>query len=177
VTPNFWTVLYIHILLGVFCHNALLTTVTPVNGEPLTSRPSHPAARSDRYHHVQSYDEDDTNDDEPVEIHRFSSCSPRFSKVRPDAHVRTSSTPKKTQCWPSVCFGVWTCRCTAVWSSCPSWSTKRLAWRSGSTSCPERTGWPRGRVWAASPSETRAGGPARLRCEHPTITCFSLIDG
>ncbi|XP_056262560.1 microtubule-associated serine/threonine-protein kinase 1-like isoform X2 [Pseudoliparis swirei] len=37
--------------------------------------------RSDRYHHVQSYDEDDTNDDEPVEIHRFSSCSPRFSKV------------------------------------------------------------------------------------------------
>ncbi|XP_059418210.1 microtubule-associated serine/threonine-protein kinase 1 isoform X2 [Carassius carassius] len=37
--------------------------------------------RSDRYHHVHSYDEDDTNDDEPVEIHRFSSCSPRFSKV------------------------------------------------------------------------------------------------
>ncbi|XP_017272208.1 microtubule-associated serine/threonine-protein kinase 1 isoform X2 [Kryptolebias marmoratus] len=37
--------------------------------------------RSERYHHVQSYDEDDTNDDEPVEIHRFSSCSPRFSKV------------------------------------------------------------------------------------------------
>ena len=40
------------------------------------------SARSERYHHVQSYDEDDTNDDEPVEIHRFSSCSPRFSKVR-----------------------------------------------------------------------------------------------
>uniref|UniRef100_A0A8C8ID53 non-specific serine/threonine protein kinase n=1 Tax=Oncorhynchus tshawytscha TaxID=74940 RepID=A0A8C8ID53_ONCTS len=37
--------------------------------------------RSDRYHHVHSYDEDDTNDDEPVEIRRFSSCSPRFSKV------------------------------------------------------------------------------------------------
>ncbi|XP_044038387.1 microtubule-associated serine/threonine-protein kinase 1-like isoform X1 [Siniperca chuatsi] len=37
--------------------------------------------RSERYHHVQSYDEDDTNDDEPVEIHCFSSCSPRFSKV------------------------------------------------------------------------------------------------
>ncbi|XP_076006273.1 microtubule-associated serine/threonine-protein kinase 1-like isoform X2 [Genypterus blacodes] len=37
--------------------------------------------RSERYHHVQSYDEDDTNDDEPVEIRRFSSCSPRFSKV------------------------------------------------------------------------------------------------
>uniref|UniRef100_A0A8C4IPE9 non-specific serine/threonine protein kinase n=1 Tax=Dicentrarchus labrax TaxID=13489 RepID=A0A8C4IPE9_DICLA len=38
--------------------------------------------RSDRYHHVQSYDEDDTNDDEPVEIHRFSSCSPRFTLKR-----------------------------------------------------------------------------------------------
>ncbi|XP_049601880.1 microtubule-associated serine/threonine-protein kinase 1 isoform X1 [Syngnathus scovelli] len=37
--------------------------------------------RSERYHHVHSYDEDDTNDDEPVELHRFSSCSPRFSKV------------------------------------------------------------------------------------------------
>uniref|UniRef100_UPI0009B4423C microtubule-associated serine/threonine-protein kinase 1-like n=1 Tax=Monopterus albus TaxID=43700 RepID=UPI0009B4423C len=37
--------------------------------------------RSERYHHVHSYDEDDTNDDEPVEIHCFSSCSPRFSKV------------------------------------------------------------------------------------------------
>ncbi|XP_051573019.1 microtubule-associated serine/threonine-protein kinase 1-like [Myxocyprinus asiaticus] len=37
--------------------------------------------RSERYHHIHSYDEDDTNDDEPVEIHRFSSCSPRFSKV------------------------------------------------------------------------------------------------
>ncbi|XP_071774620.2 microtubule-associated serine/threonine-protein kinase 1 [Centroberyx gerrardi] len=37
--------------------------------------------RSERYHHIHSYDEDDTNDDEPVEIRRFSSCSPRFSKV------------------------------------------------------------------------------------------------
>ncbi|XP_061568361.1 microtubule-associated serine/threonine-protein kinase 1-like isoform X1 [Cololabis saira] len=37
--------------------------------------------RSERYHHIQSYDEEDTNDDEPVEIHHFSSCSPRFSKV------------------------------------------------------------------------------------------------
>ncbi|XP_035380970.1 microtubule-associated serine/threonine-protein kinase 1 [Electrophorus electricus] len=37
--------------------------------------------RSDRYHHVHSFDEDDTNDDEPVEIRHFSSCSPRFSKV------------------------------------------------------------------------------------------------
>uniref|UniRef100_A0AAQ4RGU5 non-specific serine/threonine protein kinase n=1 Tax=Gasterosteus aculeatus aculeatus TaxID=481459 RepID=A0AAQ4RGU5_GASAC len=45
--------------------------------------------RSERYHHVQSYDEDDTNDDEPVEIHRFSSCSPRFSKVGADVHIQT----------------------------------------------------------------------------------------
>ncbi|KAG9262607.1 microtubule-associated serine/threonine-protein kinase 1-like isoform X1 [Astyanax mexicanus] len=37
--------------------------------------------RSERYRHVNSYDEDDTNDDEPVEIRQFSSCSPRFSKV------------------------------------------------------------------------------------------------
>lgn len=41
-----------------------------------------PPARSDRYHHINTYDEDDTNDDEPVEIRQFSSCSPRFSKVR-----------------------------------------------------------------------------------------------
>nr|XP_023692022.1 microtubule-associated serine/threonine-protein kinase 1-like isoform X1 [Paramormyrops kingsleyae] len=38
-------------------------------------------SRSERYHHINSYDEDDTNDDEPVEIRQFSSCSPRFSKV------------------------------------------------------------------------------------------------
>ncbi|XP_041838457.1 microtubule-associated serine/threonine-protein kinase 1 isoform X3 [Melanotaenia boesemani] len=37
--------------------------------------------RSDRYRHINTYDEDDTNDDEPVEIRQFSSCSPRFSKV------------------------------------------------------------------------------------------------
>ncbi|XP_067086700.1 LOW QUALITY PROTEIN: microtubule-associated serine/threonine-protein kinase 2 [Osmerus mordax] len=37
--------------------------------------------RSDRYHHVDSEDEDDTNDDEHMEIRQFSSCSPRFSKV------------------------------------------------------------------------------------------------
>lgn len=43
-------------------------------------------ARSERYHHVHSYDEDDTNDDEPVEIRRFSSCSPRFSKVSLDSN-------------------------------------------------------------------------------------------
>ncbi|XP_072299621.1 microtubule-associated serine/threonine-protein kinase 1-like isoform X2 [Eucyclogobius newberryi] len=37
--------------------------------------------RSERYHHIHSFDEDNTNDDEPVEIHHFQSCSPRFSKV------------------------------------------------------------------------------------------------
>ncbi|XP_042307308.1 microtubule-associated serine/threonine-protein kinase 1 isoform X3 [Sceloporus undulatus] len=37
--------------------------------------------RSDRYHHINSYDDDDTTEDEPVEIRQFSSCSPRFSKV------------------------------------------------------------------------------------------------
>uniref|UniRef100_H3BYG6 non-specific serine/threonine protein kinase n=1 Tax=Tetraodon nigroviridis TaxID=99883 RepID=H3BYG6_TETNG len=38
-------------------------------------------ARSDRYHHLDSEEEDDTNDEEHVEIRQFSSCSPRFSKV------------------------------------------------------------------------------------------------
>lgn len=38
-------------------------------------------ARSDRYHHLDSEDEDDTNDEELVELRQFSSCSPRFSKV------------------------------------------------------------------------------------------------
>ncbi|KAM6469947.1 microtubule-associated serine/threonine-protein kinase 1 isoform 3-T3 [Liasis olivaceus] len=37
--------------------------------------------RSDRYHHINSYDDEDTTEDEPVEIRQFSSCSPRFSKV------------------------------------------------------------------------------------------------
>lgn len=40
------------------------------------------SARSDRYHHLDSEEEDDTNDDEHVEIRQFSSCSPRFSKVK-----------------------------------------------------------------------------------------------
>ncbi|KAM9207937.1 LOW QUALITY PROTEIN: microtubule-associated serine/threonine-protein kinase 1, partial [Leptosomus discolor] len=37
--------------------------------------------RSDRYPHVTSYEDEDTTEDEPVEIRQFSSCSPRFSKV------------------------------------------------------------------------------------------------
>lgn len=31
---------------------------------------------------MNSYDDDDTTEEEPVEIRQFSSCSPRFSKVR-----------------------------------------------------------------------------------------------
>uniref|UniRef100_A0A6I8PE61 non-specific serine/threonine protein kinase n=1 Tax=Ornithorhynchus anatinus TaxID=9258 RepID=A0A6I8PE61_ORNAN len=38
--------------------------------------------RSERYHHVDSEEEEDTNDDDRVEIRQFSSCSPRFSKVK-----------------------------------------------------------------------------------------------
>ncbi|CAM4607455.1 microtubule-associated serine/threonine-protein kinase 2 isoform X3 [Caretta caretta] len=37
--------------------------------------------RSERYQHLDSEEEDDTNDDDHVEIRQFSSCSPRFSKV------------------------------------------------------------------------------------------------
>ncbi|XP_076871039.1 microtubule-associated serine/threonine-protein kinase 2 isoform X3 [Brachyhypopomus gauderio] len=37
--------------------------------------------RLDKYHHVDSEEEEDTNDDEHVEMRQFSSCSPRFSKV------------------------------------------------------------------------------------------------
>lgn len=38
-------------------------------------------ARSERYQHLDSEEEEDTNDDDHVEIRQFSSCSPRFSKV------------------------------------------------------------------------------------------------
>uniref|UniRef100_A0A8C6P438 non-specific serine/threonine protein kinase n=1 Tax=Nothobranchius furzeri TaxID=105023 RepID=A0A8C6P438_NOTFU len=48
--------------------------------------------RSDRYHHVDSEDEEDTNDEEHVEIRQFSSCSPRFSKVQADPGI--SGTPE-----------------------------------------------------------------------------------
>ncbi|XP_073501372.1 microtubule-associated serine/threonine-protein kinase 2 [Phyllobates terribilis] len=37
--------------------------------------------RSERYHHLESEEEDDTNDEDRVEIRQFSSCSPRYSKV------------------------------------------------------------------------------------------------
>uniref|UniRef100_A0A669D0X6 non-specific serine/threonine protein kinase n=1 Tax=Oreochromis niloticus TaxID=8128 RepID=A0A669D0X6_ORENI len=51
--------------------------------------------RSDRYHHVDSEEEEDTNDEEHVEIRQFSSCSPRFSKVLIDSS--TSCTFKSTE--------------------------------------------------------------------------------
>uniref|UniRef100_A0A670IS83 non-specific serine/threonine protein kinase n=1 Tax=Podarcis muralis TaxID=64176 RepID=A0A670IS83_PODMU len=37
--------------------------------------------RTERYQHLDSEEEDDTNDDDHVELRQFSSCSPRFSKV------------------------------------------------------------------------------------------------
>lgn len=39
-------------------------------------------ARSEKYHHMETEEEDDTNDEDfNVEIRQFSSCSHRFSKV------------------------------------------------------------------------------------------------
>uniref|UniRef100_A0A452VIV6 non-specific serine/threonine protein kinase n=1 Tax=Ursus maritimus TaxID=29073 RepID=A0A452VIV6_URSMA len=40
--------------------------------------------RSERYHHVDSEDEEEVSEDGCLEIRQFSSCSPRFSKVRPN---------------------------------------------------------------------------------------------
>ncbi|KAM4642815.1 microtubule-associated serine/threonine-protein kinase 2-like isoform 2-T2 [Discoglossus pictus] len=37
--------------------------------------------RSEKYQHMDSEEEEDTNDEDRVEIRQFSSCSPRFSKV------------------------------------------------------------------------------------------------
>ncbi|XP_066521381.1 microtubule-associated serine/threonine-protein kinase 2 isoform X5 [Hoplias malabaricus] len=52
--------------------------------------------RSDRYHHVDSDEEEDTNDDEHVEIRQFSSCSPRFSKVYSSMERLTLHEDKRT---------------------------------------------------------------------------------
>ncbi|KAK2816922.1 hypothetical protein Q5P01_025113 [Channa striata] len=54
--------------------------------------------RSDRYHHINTYDEDDTNDDDPVEIRQFSSCSPRFSKVYSSMEHLSQLEQKATTC-------------------------------------------------------------------------------
>uniref|UniRef100_A0A3P9IKQ4 Microtubule associated serine/threonine kinase 2 n=1 Tax=Oryzias latipes TaxID=8090 RepID=A0A3P9IKQ4_ORYLA len=52
--------------------------------------------RSDRYHHVDSEEEEDTNDDEHVELRQFSSCSPRFSKVYSSMERLTLHEEKRT---------------------------------------------------------------------------------
>ncbi|KAK2919061.1 microtubule-associated serine/threonine-protein kinase 1 isoform X2 [Channa argus] len=54
--------------------------------------------RSDRYHHINTYEEDDTNEDEPVEIRQFSSCSPRFSKVYSSMEHLSQLEQKATSC-------------------------------------------------------------------------------
>uniref|UniRef100_A0A8D0GWI6 non-specific serine/threonine protein kinase n=1 Tax=Sphenodon punctatus TaxID=8508 RepID=A0A8D0GWI6_SPHPU len=57
--------------------------------------------RSERYQHLDSEEEEDTNDDDHVEIRQFSSCSPRFSKVRrlsvsESSHTESDSSPPLT---------------------------------------------------------------------------------
>ncbi|XP_041133779.1 microtubule-associated serine/threonine-protein kinase 2-like isoform X4 [Polyodon spathula] len=52
--------------------------------------------RSDRYHHVESEEEEDTNDEEHVEMRQFSSCSPRFSKVYSSMERLSLHEDKKT---------------------------------------------------------------------------------
>ncbi|XP_058891133.1 microtubule-associated serine/threonine-protein kinase 2-like isoform X5 [Acipenser ruthenus] len=52
--------------------------------------------RSDRYHHVDSEEEEDTNDEEHVEMRQFSSCSPRFSKVYSSMERLSLHEDKKT---------------------------------------------------------------------------------
>uniref|UniRef100_A0A8B9LB28 non-specific serine/threonine protein kinase n=1 Tax=Astyanax mexicanus TaxID=7994 RepID=A0A8B9LB28_ASTMX len=52
--------------------------------------------RSDRYHHLDSDEEEDTNDDEHVEMRQFSSCSPRFNKVYSSMERLTLHEEKRT---------------------------------------------------------------------------------
>ncbi|XP_058887447.1 microtubule-associated serine/threonine-protein kinase 2-like isoform X4 [Acipenser ruthenus] len=52
--------------------------------------------RLDRYHHVDSEEEEDTNDEEHVEMRQFSSCSPRFSKVYSSMERLSLHEDKKT---------------------------------------------------------------------------------
>lgn len=40
------------------------------------------SARSERYHHLETEEEDTNDEDFNVELRQFSSCSHRFSKVR-----------------------------------------------------------------------------------------------
>lgn len=54
---------------------------------------------------MNSYDEDDTTEEEPVEIRQFSSCSPRFSKVG-QACARGGGRPREGGAWAEagLCF-------------------------------------------------------------------------
>lgn len=47
-----------------------------------------PPARSERYHHLETEEEDTNDEDFNVELRQFSSCSHRFSKVRARARGR-----------------------------------------------------------------------------------------
>ncbi|XP_078527835.1 microtubule-associated serine/threonine-protein kinase 2 isoform X2 [Lissotriton helveticus] len=52
--------------------------------------------RSEKYQHMDSEEEDDTNDEDRVEIRQFSSCSPRFSKVYSSMERLSVHEEKKT---------------------------------------------------------------------------------
>uniref|UniRef100_A0A8C5IZH5 non-specific serine/threonine protein kinase n=1 Tax=Junco hyemalis TaxID=40217 RepID=A0A8C5IZH5_JUNHY len=52
--------------------------------------------RSERYQHLDSEEEEDTNDDDHVEIRQFSSCSPRFSKVYSSMERLSTHEERKT---------------------------------------------------------------------------------
>lgn len=50
-------------------------------------------ARSERYHHLETEEEDTNDEDFNVELRQFSSCSHRFSKVRACARVHEPARP------------------------------------------------------------------------------------
>ncbi|XP_069498396.1 microtubule-associated serine/threonine-protein kinase 2-like isoform X3 [Ambystoma mexicanum] len=52
--------------------------------------------RSEKYQHMDSEEDDDTNDEDRVEIRQFSSCSPRFSKVYSSMERLSVHEEKKT---------------------------------------------------------------------------------
>uniref|UniRef100_A0A670IRQ1 non-specific serine/threonine protein kinase n=1 Tax=Podarcis muralis TaxID=64176 RepID=A0A670IRQ1_PODMU len=55
--------------------------------------------RTERYQHLDSEEEDDTNDDDHVELRQFSSCSPRLRKhlsVSESSHTESDSSPPLT---------------------------------------------------------------------------------
>lgn len=80
---------YYFIWLSPFLHTAYLSIVhhkilylptytVPLYGDILY----YFLARSEKYHHMETEEEDDTNDEDfSMEIRQFSSCSHRFSKV------------------------------------------------------------------------------------------------